>query len=93
MRSVFVDPLQQWPGKKGLWCHMMSENLKELHRFAQKIGLKRAWFQSKDIPHYDLTERKRILALQNGAQEVSRKKIVSLINHWRKKEKGNGNGK
>lgn len=41
------------------WCHMTADSLEELHAFAAKLGLKRAYFQGppkhKDFPHYDLT--------------------------------------
>jgi len=35
--------------------HLVADNINELHRFAQSIGLKRKWFQDHRIPHYDLT--------------------------------------
>jgi hypothetical protein len=47
---------------------MMADTLEELHEMADKIGLKRSWFQGKaSTPHYDLIESKRELALKNGA--------------------------
>lgn len=75
---VYVDPLFNYPGKKGQWCHMATDgDLSELHALADRIGLKRAWFQDHPLhPHYDLSPNKRTLAVQAGAVEVSAKELV-----------------
>lgn len=53
-------------------CHLTTDGLlDELHAFAMRLGLKRAWFQAGSIPHYDLTPNKRLQALRLGAVEVS----------------------
>lgn len=74
--TVYVDePI--WPFRGQKYCHMFTDgDLSELHALADKIGLKRAWFQNPrpgDHPHYDLSPVKRALALQNGAVFVSGK--------------------
>jgi hypothetical protein len=47
---------------------MMADTVEELHEMADKIGLKRSWFQKEShVPYYDLTESKRTLALKYGA--------------------------
>jgi hypothetical protein len=57
------------------WCHLFSDTSDaELHEFAARIGLKRAWFQKPDSPlqthrHYDLTAGKRRQAVAAGAVE------------------------
>jgi len=62
------------------WCHMWADTLDELHEMADKIGMKRAWFQNKStLPHYDLVPSKRVLALCNGAKEKS------LFDHFRER--------
>jgi len=53
-----------------------SDDLEELHAFAKKIGLKRAWFQATTIPHYDLDRAGWNLALQHGAVLVSSKELI-----------------
>jgi hypothetical protein len=64
--AVYVDDIFDY-GNKGKWCHMMTDgDLSELHDMAQRIGLKRSWFQPKSSPHYDLTPNKRRLAIQHG---------------------------
>lgn len=56
-----------------LWCHMFSDgNEGELHEIAQRIKLKKEYFQKHRIAnHYDLTPAKRQLAIALGAVEVS----------------------
>ena len=57
--------------------HLASdESATELHAFAARIGLRRAWFQDKRIPHYDLTGGKLRLALAAGAESVSSRELV-----------------
>jgi hypothetical protein len=49
-------------------CHLTTDGpLDELHAFAARLGLQRAWFQPGSTPHYDLTPNKRAQALQLGA--------------------------
>lgn len=67
---IFVDELREYPS--GHWCHLTTDGpIEELHAFAQKIGLKREWFQDGRIPHYDLRPSKRRKALAAGAEFVS----------------------
>ena len=83
--SVYVDPIFDH-GEKGLWCHLTGEPLEELHEFAKQLGLKRAWFQPKSIPHYDLPPYLRQLAIDNGAIALNRKEFVKKVrvlkNKW-----------
>lgn len=62
------------------WCHMVSDTSEaELHAFAARIGLKRAWAQLRpraSAAHYDLTPRRRAIALQLGAVEVTARDLV-----------------
>jgi len=72
---VYVDCLIDY-GKKKNWrygkaCHLLSYSLEELHRFAFFLGLKRSWFQSGSLPHYDLTEGNRREAVRIGAVDLS----------------------
>ena len=60
--------------------HLVADTLKELHDFAQKIGMKKGWFQDRpDHPHYDIISKKFSEgALQAGARKVSTRQIVML---------------
>jgi len=56
------------------WCHMTADSLEELHAMADRIGLKREWFQVAarlHMCHYDLVPSKRALAVKAGAVEVN----------------------
>lgn len=84
---IVVDELINWPGSANTVqgnrhfgngkpsCHLSIEpggSLEKLHQFAERIGLRRAWFQDHRLmPHYDLTPTIRAAALKAGAVEVS----------------------
>lgn len=61
-------------GDWGKWSgggHMLANNLTDLHKMAERIGLKRSWFQGTGtFPHYDLTQGKRAQALKVGATSI-----------------------
>ena len=74
--SVMVDELQAWGHAKyrcfkGGSAHLTADTLEELHAFADRLGLRRAWFQPRSSPHYDLSPAKRAKALAFGAVFVS----------------------
>jgi len=53
-------------------CHLTTNgDADELHAFARRLGLKRAWFQDGRTPHYDLTASRRARALELGAVPIS----------------------
>jgi len=60
---------------------MSDESRQELHRFAQYIGLKRDWFQNKEIPHYEFKSRRmRNRALRAGAKFVTTRELIQRVN-------------
>ena len=63
--------------------HMVTDgDIKELHEFAESIGLKRHFFHGvrKGHPHYDLTNAKiRRKAMMAGAKLVSSRDIVKIV--------------
>jgi hypothetical protein len=71
--TIMVDELQRWPTRIRCFqagsCHLTTDgSLEELHVFAERLGLRRAWFQEHPLAsHYDLTVKKRALALEMGA--------------------------
>ncbi len=61
--------------------HMVADNLIELERFAESMGLKRHFYQGvrKGHPHYDLTtQAKKETAIRMGAKLVGIRKITKL---------------
>lgn len=81
--AVYVDSEGiRWRGRE--WCHLVADSLDELHSFADRLGLKRSWFQSKTLyPHYDVTKTVRNRALALGAQGADRETIVSCARRMR----------
>jgi predicted kinase len=70
--AILVDELREYPEAAlpfSAWCHMATDgSFDELHAFAERLGLRRAWFQRD---HYDLPPRGRAAAVALGAEEVS----------------------
>jgi len=75
---VYVDPLFDH-GEKGQWSHLTGEPIEELHAFAAQLGLRRAWFQPRSIPHYDIPPYIRDLAIRQGAIALSRKEFLNQV--------------
>jgi hypothetical protein len=89
MSEVYVDEAV-WLFRGQYWCHMWSDNTNHLVEFAQKIGLKPHWLQTKNrrFLHFDLSPAKRALAIKNGAIEVNAVELLKLVSqhHASKKE-------
>ena len=66
-RLMTCKPNSEWRWKKV--SHLTADSIEELHAFAQRLGLKRVWFQAHSRPHYDLTTSKKRQALSKGAIE------------------------
>lgn len=72
--TIYVDALTDYgfmDWRRGKWAHMWGDdaNCKELHEMAEKIGMKREWFQDRrGFPHYDLRPSMHERALENGAR-------------------------
>ncbi len=85
--GVYVDDIRlviknkNWPYSKA--CHLVADTTRELHIFAIRLSLRRSWFQTNTIPHYDLTENKRAQALRFGALEITDKRLVEMIREYR----------
>lgn len=80
--GVYVDRAENALGRMKM-CHMLADSLDELHAMADRIGLKRAWFQPNSSPHYDVSKERRKLAIQYGAVEVTNKELVAVIKRLR----------
>jgi hypothetical protein len=84
--AVYVDEaIWQWQGRK--WCHLLADNIDELHRFAATLGLHRLSYQGPpktSAPHYDLTAWERRRAIAQGAIVCDRAVIVTVLRQLRK---------
>jgi uncharacterized protein DUF4031 len=69
--TVRVDAIGFRTGPRGRkkYYHMTADTPEELHAFAALLGVKRCWFEKsrRGVPHYDLDEYERNLALDLGA--------------------------
>lgn len=65
----------------GRWSHLMADTDEELHEFARRLGLSRAWAQYEGTPkaHYDVTDKVRRKALNLGAVAISTREGVDLM--------------
>ena len=82
---VYVDDAI-WPWRGVTWCHLLADDIDELHRFAAQLGLKRSSYQGPpktSAPHYDLTAWERRRALRLGAVVCSREDIVVVLRRVR----------
>ena len=75
---VYVDPLRDngWRlrGNRTPNCHLFADTSEELHAFAERLGMRRSWFQDDPrLPHYDLTPARRAEAVRLGAREMTRR--------------------
>ncbi len=83
---IYVDDLVDYSRITGrpspdLWCHMVTDGpLEELHQFAERMGMQRAWFQNKPgHPHYDLKPAGRARAIELGAKAVNIQELLEAI--------------
>ena len=87
--TVYVDDaIWNWQGLK--WCHLMADDIDELHRFAAHLGVHRNSCQGPprtSAPHYDLTSFERVRAIALGARPCSRAEIVAVFREVRVAEK------
>ena len=75
MTTYVDDECISWRGKS--WCHLVADSLDELHAFAAKLGLRRAWFQNTaSYPHYDVTVAVRDRAISLGAVLADRRTMI-----------------
>jgi hypothetical protein len=88
--AVYVDDaIWQWQGRK--WCHLLADEVDELHRFAATLGLHRTSYQGPpktSAPHYDLTSYERRCAIALGATICDRVGIVAIARQVRMRDSG-----
>jgi hypothetical protein len=80
--AVYVDNARipaNVGGVRGRWSHLTADTMEELGKFAARIGLRAAWFQTCKRAcaptgcvhwHYDVTDSKRADAITAGAKEI-----------------------
>lgn len=86
--AVYLDAMKNHGKRIGRagpwWCHMLADSVTELHEMADRIGMKRSWFQTEPMPHYDIGSWPlRAKALTAGATEVTGRKVVEVLRSHR----------
>lgn len=76
--AVYVDKARN-AYRNMIMCHMLADTLTELHSMADRIGMRREWFQDGSTPHYDLSIERRRRALSLGAVEIDRREVVAIM--------------
>lgn len=86
---IFVDRLRQYPTNLRCFAagsahlHTLPGYDDFLHAFAVgALGLKREYYQYKQLPHYDLTVGKHSQALANGAVPIEDDQLVEHKATW-----------
>jgi len=69
------------------WSHLVADTDDELHAFAARLGMERAWFQTNarrpHQAHYDVPERLRDRALELGAVAVTWRQVGGMMRRRR----------
>ena len=84
--AVYVDDWRQRARLgpvESRWSHMIGDDEEELHRFAEGLGLRRAWYQWEahrpHRAHYDLPDHVREAAIEAGAHAVSWRTLGAMV--------------
>ncbi len=80
--TVYVDKACNAFGRWSM-CHMLADDIGELHAMALAIGMKREWFQPLSFPHYDVALGRRAAAVRLGAVELERQGVAALMRRLR----------
>ena len=85
--AVYVDGLRDYGWRHGPSCHLIADSVEELIEFAESIGMRREWLQTKSTPHFDLTAGGRTLAIAHGAVQLTNRELVAKIRELRAKRR------
>jgi hypothetical protein len=80
--AVYVDDSRiRWRGRE--WSHLMADTSEELHAFAARLGLERAWFHRTPArpwkDHYDIPEAERQAAIRRGARPITCRVAAEML--------------
>jgi Icc-related predicted phosphoesterase len=83
--AVYVDDAFIPYGRMKM-CHMVADQLGELHHMADVLDLNRKHFQDRTShPHYDISKGFRERAIKMGAKAISKRELVKIIKRLRRK--------
>jgi hypothetical protein len=70
------------------WSHLTADTEAELHEFAERLGLRRAWYQRQCKGcrpgrcyhwHYDVTDSRRTAAIRLGARAITWREMGAVV--------------
>lgn len=76
--TVYVDDMHLYPMgqfRRMKMSHMIADTIDELHAMADRLGLKRKWFQGD---HYDVSKSVREAAIRAGAVPVELRQLACM---------------
>lgn len=78
--AVYVDDMKA-PYKNMIMSHMIADTTEELIAMAKTIGVKEKWIQFPNTPkeHFDICQKKKELAIQNGAILVTWRQLGNMV--------------
>lgn len=78
--TVYVDDMKAKYGRM-IMCHMLADTTDELLAMARKIGVNPKWIQEYGTyhEHFDIALSKRVLAVKNGAKEITSDELGDLL--------------
>lgn len=82
MVAVYIDDSRiRWRGRE--WSHLIADTTEELHAFAGRLGLERAWCHRRPArpwkDHYDIPEAKRQVAMRRGARPITCREAAEML--------------
>lgn len=77
--TVYVDDMRASLGRM-IMCHMIADTDEELFAMAEKIGVKKKWWQKppKHDSHFDIALSKKGEALYHGAVSITWKECACM---------------
>lgn len=78
--TVYVDDMRARFGRM-IMSHMLADTTEELLEMADRIGVDRRWIQEPGTAgeHFDICQSKKTLALRAGAEPISVRKMVQIV--------------
>lgn len=76
--TVYVDDMYRYPMgqfRRMKMSHMIADTEEELLVFADRLGLKRAWYQGD---HYDVSMSVRAKAIELGAKPITLRELAMM---------------
>ena len=80
--AVYLDGARNRFGRM-IMCHMIADSEAELHETAERIGMRRDWFQPRSFPHYDVCLMRKARATELGASVLDRRSFVAKLREIR----------